>query len=271
MMKKLFCLCLCLVSFLCVLSSCKKDENIIIVGTMYQPGEPILNFVKDKFEEKGYQLKIQLFNNFSLPNDALAEKSIDANLFQHKPFLDNYNEAQHQDLKSVLAYYDCVYGGYTKKQITSVEDIPNGSKITIASDASNLSRCLYILQATGLITLEENIETAMIENIVSNPKNLQIVPVSAELIAQTLDDEDTYLGIVNANYAIAAGLTDKQLICQEADPQHKNANILAVRSEDVHKQWVKDLIEVLTDEETIQFIQDTFKGTIVPYCQRVDN
>ena len=206
MMKKLFCLCLCLVSFLCVLSSCKKDENIIIVGTMYQPGEPILNFVKDKFEEKGYQLKIQLFNNFSLPNDALAEKSIDANLFQH-----------------------------------------------------------------GLITLEENIETAMIENIVSNPKNLQIVPVSAELIAQTLDDEDTYLGIVNATYAIAAGLTDKQLICQEADPQHKNANILAVRSEDVHKQWVKDLIEVLTDEETIQFIQDTFKGTIVPYCQRVDN
>ena len=199
------------------------------------------------------------------------EKSIDANLFQHKPFLDNYNEAQHQDLKSVLAYYDCVYGGYTKKQITSVEDIPNGSKITIASDASNLSRCLYILQATGLITLEENIETAMIENIVSNPKNLQIVPVSAELIAQTLDDEDTYLGIVNATYAIAAGLTDKQLICQEADPQHKNANILAVRSEDVHKQWVKDLIEVLTDEETIQFIQDTFKGTIVPYCQRVDN
>ena len=271
MMKKLFCLCLCLVSFLCVLSSCKKDENIIIVGTMYQPGEPILNFVKDKFEEKGYQLKIQLFNNFSLPNDALAEKSIDANLFQHEPFLDNYNEAQHQDLKSVLAYYDCVYGGYTKKQITSVEDIPNGSKITIASDASNLSRCLYILQATGLITLEENIETAMIENIVSNPKNLQIVPVSAELIAQTLDDEDTYLGIVNATYAIAAGLTDKQLICQEADPQHKNANILAVRSEDVHKQWVKDLIEVLTDEETIQFIQDTFKGTIVPYCQRVDN
>ena len=157
-MKKLFCLCLCLVSFLCVLSSCKKDENIIIVGTMYQPGEPILNFVKDKFEEKGYQLKIQLFNNFSLPNDALAEKSIDANLFQHKPFLDNYNEAQHQDLKSVLAYYDCVYGGYTKKQITSVEDIPNGSKITIASDASNLSRCLYILQATGLITLEESKE-----------------------------------------------------------------------------------------------------------------
>ena len=110
MMKKLFCLCLCLVSFLCVLSSCKKDENIIIVGTMYQPGEPILNFIKDKFEEKGYQLKIQLFNNFSLPNDALAEKSIDANLFQHQPFLDNYNEAQHQDLKSVLAYYDCVYG-----------------------------------------------------------------------------------------------------------------------------------------------------------------
>ena len=163
MMKKLFCLCLCLVSFLCVLSSCKKDENIIIVGTMYQPGEPILNFVKDKFEEKGYQLKIQLFNNFSLPNDALAEKSIDANLFQHKPFLDNYNEAQHQDLKSVLAYYDCVYGGYTKKQITSVEDIPNGSKITIASDASNLSRCLYILQATGLITLEENIETGFLQ------------------------------------------------------------------------------------------------------------
>lgn len=268
-MKKILVIFLCLGVFLCSVSACKKDENTIIIGTMYQPGEPILNFVKDKFEDKGYQLKIQLFTSFSLPNDALAEGSIDANLFQHEPFLNTYNTAQNQNLKSVLAYYDCVYGGYTKKNINSVDEIPDGSQVTVASDASNLSRCLYILEAAGLIRLQDNIEIAMLENIVSNPKNLKIVPVSTELIAQTLDDENTYLGIVNATYAITAGLSKDQLICMEEDPKHINANILAVRSEDVDKKWVKDLIEVLIDEETIQFINDTFKGTIIPYCKKV--
>lgn len=274
-MKKIILLLLCLISTLCVCTSCRdKNQNgnqtkktKIVIGTMIQPGSPILEYIEEEFEAKGYTLKIELFNDFLIPNAALAGGNIDANLFQHTPFLNQYNEGNGTNLVSVFEYYDCVYGGYTKKPISSVDQIPNGAKVTIASDASNMSRCLFILQAAGLITLKDGVSKATLEDVVSNPKNLNIIPINTNLIAASLDDEDTYLGIVNATFAIAAGLSSDLLICQEEDPEHVNANILAVRAEDQDAQWVKDLIEVLSSEKTQQFITEYFKGTIIPYCQ----
>lgn len=268
-MKKIITLTLCLFSLLGLLTSC--NNNTIKIGTMLQPGDPILNYIKDAYEAKGYKLEIVLYTDFSMPNVALEEGSIHANLFQHTPFLDKYNDANGTNLVSVLEYYDCIYGGYSKKGITSVDQIPNGSKVTIASDASNMSRCLFILESAGLITLKEGTVEATLESIATNPKNLQIIPINTNLIAASLDDEDTYLGLVNATFAITAGLTSNELVCQEQDPEHINANIVAVRSEDVEEQWLKDLIELLVAEDTQKFIEDTFKGTIIPYCKEVEN
>ena len=130
-----------------------------------------------------------------------------------------------------------------------------------------VTHCLFILQSCGLITLKEGTVTATLNDIVSNPKNLDIIPMNTKLLARSLDDDDTYLSVVNATYAIPAGLNSNHLLCKENDPEHINANILAVRAEDKDAEWLKVLIEVLSSEKTQQFIKEEFKGTIIPYCQ----
>ena len=271
-MKKIITIFVCLFSlFTCFsLTSCNtNNENTIVVGTMSQPGQPILNSVKTALKEKGYELKIQLFSDFNTPNQALAKGSIDANLFQHEPFLNTYNEKNNTDLFCAAKLYDCVYGGYTKKGIKSVEEIPNGAKILIANDASNMKRCLLILASTGLIKLVEDLPATLAADpndyIVENTKELLITPMDTDMIAKGLTNKDVYLGLVNATFAIAAGLTSNELVCQEADPEHVNANILACRSADKDSAKIKALVEVLTSDATATFINDTFSGTIVPY------
>lgn len=269
-MKKIFSIFALLLTCILTLASCGGNkENVIVVGAMAQPGEPILESVRDALKEEGYELKIQLFSDFNTPNQALAEGSIDANLFQHEPFLNTYNIANGTDLYCAAKLYDCVYGGYTKKNITSLDQIPDGAEVTIANDASNMLRCLKILDASGLITLADLPETLNATDIntyiASNPKNLVIKPIATNMIAASLNDENNYLGLVNATFAIAAGLTSKELLCQEADPEHVNANILACRADNKDSNKIKALVEALTTEETATFINNHFKGTIIPY------
>lgn len=251
-------LCLCL-------SACGGKDNVIKIGTMAQPGEPILEFIEEKYEALGYELDWELYTSFEFVNPALSEGSIDANLFQHEPYLNTYNAANNEDLKVAAKLYDCVYGAYTKKGIKSLDEMPEGAKIAVASDASNLSRCLYILDAAGVIELKEGIEGLATVEDITNDNGYEIVTMATNFIASSLDDDDVYLGVVNATFAIAAGLTSDQLLCKEEDPEHINANILACRAEDIEEQWLKDLVEILTSDETASFIEEEFKGTIIPY------
>lgn len=245
------------------------NDKKIVVGTMAQPGEPILNSIKEQLAKKGYTLEVQLFSDFSTPNIALDEGSIDANLFQHEPYLNTYNSTNNTNLYCAALLYDCVYGGYTKKNISLVDEIPSGSKITIANDSSNMKRCLLILEAAGLIELN-SLPDLLVANdvndyIKTNNKNLVITPIATDMIAASLDDEDVYLGLVNATFAIAAGLTSNELLCKEEDPQHVNANILACRTEDKDSEKIKALVEALTSATTAEFINNQFGGTIIPY------
>ena len=158
-MKKLvnlFSLVLVLALCLC-LGACGGKENVVRIGTMAQPGEPILKYIEEKYEALGYELEWELYSSFEFVNPALSEGSIDANLFQHEPYLNTYNAANNDTLKVAAKLYDCVYGGYTKKGINSLDEMPEGAKIAVAQDASNLSRCLYILDAAGVIDLKEGI------------------------------------------------------------------------------------------------------------------
>lgn len=269
MKKIIVLLCVLVLSF--GLSSCKnnKEDSIIRVGTMAQPGEPILKFIENALKEKGYTLDIKLFSDFNTPNIALQEGSIDANLFQHEPFLLNYNETKNANLVTAAVLYDCVYGGYTKKGLTKVEDIKAGSVISIASDASNMKRCLKLLEVEGLITLNElpsNLAATDIDKYIkTNPLNLIIKPMETKFIAASLDDDNTAMGIVNATFAIAAGLSSSELICKEKDEEHVNANILACQEKDLKSDKIKALVDVLTEASTKAFIEETFKGTIIPY------
>lgn len=255
------------------LASCGGSKKTIYVGTMSQPGEPILKHIEKAYEEKtGYNLEIQLFTDFATPNNALAQGEIQANLFQHKPFLDTYNQNNNTNLASAAIMYDCAYGGYSKK-IEKLSDLPEGAKITIANDGSNMKRCLDILAAEGLIsvdygttaTAELNPDTVN-SYIKENSKNLVISPIATNLIAASLDEKDVYIGIVNATFAINAGLgSSSNLVCQEKDPEHKNANILACKADDLKEDWLTSLVEILTSEETDSFIRTTFGSTITPY------
>lgn len=254
------------------LTGCGGNSNKITIGTMSQPGEPYIKSIKEAYEAKGYQLEIRLFDSFDAPNIALQEGSIDANLFQHEPFLNTYNKANNTNLYCAAKLYDCVYGGYSKK-VTSLEELQasTAKKVTIANDASNMKRCLNILVAEGLIevnyTADDILDATKISTyITSNPYNLVISPIATSAIAPSLDDSDVVLGIVNATFAINAGLgTSASLICSEQDPEHVNANILACRNEDKTADWLKALVEVLTSSESRSFITETFGTTIIPY------
>ncbi len=251
-------------------TSC-NNKNTIVIGTMSQPGEPIINNIIKDYEELGYEVEIKLFNDFNTPNIALYEGTIDANLFQHEPFLDAYNKSNNTDLFCAAKLYDCVYGGYSKKSgINSISDIPNGAKITVANDSSNLKRCLKILEAEGLIelsnTLPDTLAATDINDYINvNAKNLIITPIQTSLIAASLDDQDVYLGLVNATFAIQAGLSSAELICEEKDPTHINANILAIRNTDKEEEWASDLVKVLTSDTSKSYIEEQFKGAIRPY------
>ena len=272
-MKKLLTLTLAALSLSFGLTACNNGKKTIYIGTMAQPGEPILKYIEKEFEEKsGYNMEIQIYTDFATPNNALAAKEIQANLFQHQPYLDTYNTANNTDLQCACIMYDCAYGGYSKK-VTSLTDIPDGKKITIANDASNMKRCLDILAVEGLIVVDYG-ETAasdlnpnnINDYISSNPHNYNISPISTSLIAASLDDSDTYLGIVNATFAIAAGLgSNASLLCQESDPTHKNANIVAVAKNNLEADWCKTLVEILTSSDTDAFVSQTFGSTITPY------
>ena len=247
-------------------TGCTPDEDTIRIGTMANPGEPILKHIKTAYEERGYKLEIVLFTDFAPINAALEEGSIDANLFQHEAYLNQYNKSNGTDLKVARKLYTCNYNVYSKK-VTSLDQIPDGAKVAIADDASNQSRCLAILESCGLITLKATSNPYTINDVESNPKNLQIVAMSTSLIASTLDDTDCYLGIVNATFALNAKLNETAHVVASENivDMDANANLLAVRADDLDAIWLQDLLEVLTSADTKSFIETTFPGIIHPY------
>ena len=267
-MKKII-LSLFILVFGCILCSGCNNNNKIYIGTMAQPGEPILESIKDEFEQRtGYKLEIVTYTDFITPNQALQEGAIDVNLFQHEPYLNSYNSTHGTSLVNACILYDCVYGAYSNT-ITSTEELKKGDVIAIADDSSNMKRCLQLLEANGLITLNELpailVSTDINSYIKSNPLGLLIEPTSTSLIAEKLKDETCAIGIVNATYAILANLSSDQIVFKEADPEHLNANILATTQENLDEEWLGVLVELLTSEETANYITTTFKGTIIPY------
>lgn len=242
----------------------------ITFGTMSQPGEPILEAMKEDIEAKGYTVEIKIYNEFDALNHALVDGSIDVNLFQHEPYLLSYNKQHNASLYNALTMYDCLYAGYTKKviKISDLKSKGKLKKIAVANDSSNLKRCLELLAAEGLITLnlpDGNLSASDIKNYYETSYAIEIVPMATASIAQSLDDSDIYMGIVNATFAINAGLGKDLMICSEKDLEHKNANILAIREENKDSIWVKDIVEVLSSNKCKNFILNEFDGVISPY------
>lgn len=236
------------------------EKKNIVLGATLKPAGEIIDFIKSDFEAKGYTLEVKIFDDYVAPNTALEEGSIDGNLFQHEPYLIKFNEQHGTDLVAVKKLYLPPLGGYSKK-IKDLSELQDGATIAVPNDATNEARALKILEENGLIKVSDK-ELLTKADIIENPKNLEIVEVDSAQLPRMLDDVD--ISIINASFALPAGLDPKNdtLFSEQADSPY--ANVFAVKKGNEDEQWVKDFIEVITSDKTKQFIEEEYKGSILP-------
>lgn len=258
---------LILFSSLIVLSGCSKnsiDDKTIIVGTSPSPHAQILEQIKDDVSAKGYTLEIVEFSDYYLPNIALQSGEIDANYFQHLPYLLDFNKNNNTDLVSVFALHFEPLGIYSSKHL-QINNIEYGSKIAIPNDTSNEARALLLLEANNLITLKNNagFETSL-NDIEDNPYGIIFSEIEAVNLPNILPDVD--YAIINGNYAIDAGILDKVILTEstESEAALTRANIIAVKNGNQEKEAIKVLIECLATSKVKKYIEETFGSSVIP-------
>lgn len=221
----------------------------------------ILEFVKPALAKKGINLKIIEFTDYIQPNLALADKEIDANLFQHKPFMDKFCQDRGLKLMALPGIFIAPIALYSKK-IKDVKELKKGDTITIPNDPTNGGRALQLLAGAGLLKLKEGVgHAATVEDIIDNPLRLRIVEVEAATLPRTLDDARA--AVINQTYALPAGLNpvkDSLLIESKDSPY---ANMVAIRTGDNRPELV-ELNNALHTPEVKQFILEHYKGSLIP-------
>lgn len=243
-----------------------KEAVTIKVGASPAPHAEILEAVKDTLAEQGYNLEIVEYNDYVIPNTATESGELDANYFQHQPYLTDFNEQNGTHLVSVASIHYEPFGIYAGKT-ASIEELADGATIAIPNDGTNEARALMLLQAQGLITLKEDAGfTATVLDIESNPKNLDIKEIEAAQLPRSLQDVD--LAVINGNYAIEAGLnagTDA-LAVEDAtsDAAQTYANILVVKEGNEDNEAVQALAAALQTEEVREFMNKTYEGAVLP-------
>lgn len=237
----------------------------IVVGATPAPHAEILAVVKEALAAKGYDLQIKEYNDYVQPNLALDAGDLDANYFQHGPYLEEFCQQRGTKLVSAASIHYEPFGIYAGKS-ASIEELADGAKIAVPNDATNEARALLLLEAQGLIKLKEDAGlTATKKDIVENPKNLDILEIEAAQIPRSLSDVD--LAVINGNYAIEADLSvSDALALEDADSLAATtyANIIAVQEGHEQDEKIQALIEALTSDEVKAFIEETYKGAVVP-------
>jgi len=261
-MKKWMTLTLSVLTALTVLAGCsgKAQEDKIIVGASAVPHAEILAEVKEDLKELGYELEVKIFNDYVLPNKALSEGQLDANFFQHIPYLEEMNTKENLNITWTVKVHLEPMGLYSKK-ITTVEELPDGAQIAIPNDVTNGSRALKLLAHYGLISLKEG-ELVSILDITANEKNIQFIELDAPALPRTLQDVDA--AVINTNYAIEGNLNPlaDALLIESSDSPY--ANVLAVRIADKDSAKTKALNQVLNSPKIKAFIEEKYEGSIFP-------
>ncbi|MEG1448167.1 MAG: MetQ/NlpA family ABC transporter substrate-binding protein [Oscillospiraceae bacterium] len=242
----------------------ETEAQVLKVGASPSPHAEILEFVKPALAEKGIDLQIKIFTDYILPNNALDSGDIDANFFQHKPYLDNFNEKNGTDLSSAAAIHFEPLGIYPGKTAT-LEEIQDGAVIAVPNDTTNEARALQLLVALGLIEMDKDAGLeATPHDITSNPKNLEIMEIEAAQVPRTLPDVD--FGVINGNYALAAEVNETVLETEASDSEgaKQYANIIAVKTGNEDNELIKALIEALETEDVKNFMNEKYGVTVVP-------
>ena len=260
-MKKLAAFALVLVL---VLSGSALAETIR-VGASITPHAEILNVVKPILAEQGYDLEVVEYTDYVLPNTATESGELDANYFQHQPYLDDFNAQNGTHLVSVAAIHYEPFGIYAGKS-DSLENVADGATIAVPNDGTNEARALLLLEAQGLIKLREDAGfTATKLDIEENPKNLDIVEMEAAQLPRVLPDVD--FAVINGNYAIQGGLKVADALASESvesESAQTYANVLVVKEGNENNPAILALVDALKTEEVRKFIEDTYEGAVVP-------
>lgn len=240
-------------------------DKVITVGASPSPHAEILEAAKEALKAEGYELKVLEYTDYVQPNLALESKSLDANYFQHLPYLENFNKERGTKLVSAAAIHYEPFGIYAGKS-KDLKNLPEGAKIAVPNDVTNEARALLLLADQGLITLKDNTDiNATKQDIVENPHNIEIVEVEAAQVPRSLQDVD--FGVVNGNFAIASGLNVADALATEAADSvaaKTYANIVAVREGDENSEKTQALVKALTTAEIKQFIENKYQGAVVP-------
>ena len=237
---------------------------VLKVGASPAPHAEILESVKAALADKGITLEITEFTDYVLPNNAVFDGSLDANYFQHQPYLTTFNESNGTNLVSVGSIHFEPLGIYPGKT-ASLDALADGAQIAVPNDPSNEARALNLLAANGILTLKEGVGlSATPLDIVDNPKNVKIVELEAVQIPNALADVD--LAVINGNYAVPAGIIDTVLVTEDpaSEAAQEFANIVAVRPESKDDPAIAALVEALTSEETRKFISEKYGAAVIP-------
>lgn len=230
---------------LMTLVGCKSEEtNVIKIGATPMPHADILNYIRPEIQKNGYELDVIVFNDYVTPNLSLQNKDINANYFQHEPYLKDYNKANKTDLVSVFKVHFEPLGIYQGRK-SDIRSADKETTIAIPQDESNKKRAMALLIEHGL---EES----------------NLIEMDAQLIPMALQDVD--FGVVNGNYALSSGIIERVIVTENKNSETAqiNGNIIAVRKEDVNKEFVKVLIEAISRKETRDYIETTYGSSVIP-------
>ncbi len=274
-MKKFLALTLSLVFCLALMTGCTSktppaepagDATTIKVAATPAPHAEILEVAKGILAEEGYNLEIVEFTDYIQPNLATESGDVDANYFQHVAYLNEFNPSNNTHLVNAAEIHYEPYGLYPGKTAT-IEELPDGAQIAVPNDPSNEARALLLLEAQGIIKLEENVGLAATAlDIVENPKNVEIVEMEAASLPGALSSVD--MAVINGNYAIGAGLSvSKDSVAVEdanSDAAALYANILVVKEGNENNEAIQALIKALKSDAVRDYINSTYDGAVVP-------
>ena len=265
-MKKFIALVLALSLVVCIAAGCSnKDDKTIRVGASVTPHAEILEVAKELLAEEGYTLEITEFNDYVLPNTSFEDEELDANYFQHRKYLADFNEENGTHLVEVVPVHYEPFGLYAGKT-AAIADLAEGATIAVPNDGTNEARALMLLEAQGLIKLNEEAGfTATKLDIVENPLNLDIQELDAAQLVRALEDVD--MAVINGNYAIQGGLNAGKdaLAVEDKDSEaiQTYANVLVVKEGNEKDEGILALAKALQSEEVKAFIEENYEGAVI--------
>ncbi|RAR43624.1 MetQ/NlpA family ABC transporter substrate-binding protein [Paenibacillus sp. MDMC362] len=238
------------------------EEVTIKVATLIPPMTEVLDLVKPMLKEEGINLEIQILSDNVQPNNALAHKEVDANFFQHVPYMEEYNANNGSELVPVTPIYNAVFGAYSKKYKT-IEELPDGASIAIPNDPSNIGRSLVMFEKNGLIKLKEGIGIQATQaDIVENPHQYKFTEVDLLMLARTLDDVD--MVAMTPAYAKPLGLTPKNDALVTEGNDSAFTITLVARKDNVDSEPIQKLAKAMTSPEVKKFFEDNYSEIALP-------